>query len=89
LQPNGTVSYAIAAGTASIAEGNSGTKPLTFTATRSGNTGGASSVNYTIAGTATNLSDYNNIGGTSGATAATGTLILAPVKHPKPLLSMY
>ncbi|WP_445250797.1 FG-GAP-like repeat-containing protein, partial [Microcoleus sp. OTE_8_concoct_300] len=74
IAANGTVSYAIAAGTASIAEGNSGTKPLTFTATRSGNTGGASSVNYTIDGTATNVSDYNNIGGTSGATAATGTI---------------
>ena len=74
IAANGTVSYAIAAGTASIAEGNSGTTPLTFTATRSGNTGGASSVNYTIAGTATNVSDYNNIGGTSGATAATGTI---------------
>ena len=74
IAANGTVSYAIAAGTASIAEGNSGTKPLTFTATRSGNTGGPSNVNYTIAGTATNVSDYNNIGGTSGATAATGTI---------------
>jgi hypothetical protein len=74
IADNGTVSYAIAAGTASIAEGNSGTTPLTFTATRSGDTGGASSVNYTIAGTATNVSDYNNIGGTSGATAATGTI---------------
>ncbi|MEG3924876.1 DUF4347 domain-containing protein, partial [Microcoleus sp. T3_D1] len=77
IAANGTVSYAVAAGTASIPEGNSGTKPLTFTATRSGNTGGASSVNYTIAGTATNVSDYNNIGGTSGATTATGTINFA------------
>ena len=74
IADNGTVSYAIAADIASIPEGNSGTKPLTFTATRSGDTGGASSVNYTIAGTATNLSDYNNIGGTSGATVATDTI---------------
>ncbi|MEG4521442.1 DUF4347 domain-containing protein [Microcoleus sp. C2D2] len=74
IADNGTVSYAIAADIASIPEGNSGTKPLTFTATRSGDTGGASSVNYTIAGTATNLSDYNSIGGTSGATAVTGTI---------------
>ncbi|MEG4499507.1 DUF4347 domain-containing protein, partial [Microcoleus sp. F10B5] len=77
IAANGTVSYAIAAGTASIPEGNSGTKPLTFTATRSGNTGGASSINYAITGTATNLSDYNNIGGTSGATTATGTINFA------------
>ncbi len=77
IADNGTISYAIAADIASINEGNSGTKPLTFTATRSGDTGGASSVNYTIAGTATNLSDYNNIGGTSGASAATGTINFA------------
>ncbi|MEG4171337.1 MULTISPECIES: DUF4347 domain-containing protein [unclassified Microcoleus] len=77
IAANGTVSYAVAAGTASIPEGNSGTKPLTFTATRSGNTGGASSINYAITGTATNISDYNNIGGTSGATTATGTINFA------------
>ncbi|MEG3970223.1 DUF4347 domain-containing protein, partial [Microcoleus sp. T2B6] len=77
IAANGTVSYAIAAGTPSILEGNSGTKPLTFTATRSGNTGGASSINYAITGTATNISDYNNIGGTSGATTATGTINFA------------
>jgi hypothetical protein len=46
IAANGAVSYAIAAGTASIPEGNSGTKPLTFTATRSGSTGGASSELY-------------------------------------------
>ncbi|TAH31449.1 MAG: DUF4347 domain-containing protein [Oscillatoriales cyanobacterium] len=63
IAANGTVSYAVAAGIASIPEGDNGTKPLTFTVTRSGSTGGASSVNYTIAGTATNVSDYNNIGG--------------------------
>ncbi|MEG3844964.1 FG-GAP-like repeat-containing protein, partial [Microcoleus sp. herbarium14] len=74
IAANGTVSYAVAAGIASIPEGNTGTKPLTFTVTRSGSTGGASSVNYAIAGTATNVSDYNNIGGTSGATGIAGTI---------------
>ncbi|MBE9185209.1 DUF4347 domain-containing protein [Microcoleus sp. LEGE 07076] len=77
IAANGTVSYAVAAGTASIPEGDSGTTPLTFTATRSGETGAASSVNYAIGGTATNVSDYNNIGGTSGATTATGTINFA------------
>ncbi|MEG4168643.1 MULTISPECIES: DUF4347 domain-containing protein, partial [unclassified Microcoleus] len=77
IAANGTVSYAVAAGTASIPEGNSGTTPLTFTVTRSGGAGVASSVNYAIAGTATNVSDYNNIGGTSGATATTGTIDFA------------
>ncbi|MEZ2284944.1 FG-GAP-like repeat-containing protein, partial [Microcoleus sp.] len=71
------VTYAIAAGTASIDEGNSGKKPLTFTVTRSNVTNGASSVKYAIAGTATNGSDYNNIGGTSGARNATGTINFA------------
>ncbi|MCC3525125.1 MULTISPECIES: DUF4347 domain-containing protein [unclassified Microcoleus] len=74
IAANGTVSYAVAAGIASIPEGDSGTKPLTFTVTRSGSTGGASSVNYTIAGTATNVSDYNNIGGTSAPTGIAGTI---------------
>ncbi|MEG3846160.1 DUF4347 domain-containing protein, partial [Microcoleus sp. herbarium13] len=69
-----SVAYDIAAGTPSIDEGNSGKKPLTFTVTRSNVTNGASSVKYAIAGTATNVSDYNNIGGTSGARTATGTI---------------
>uniref|UniRef100_UPI0025CE2842 DUF4347 domain-containing protein n=1 Tax=Microcoleus sp. CAWBG58 TaxID=2841651 RepID=UPI0025CE2842 len=77
IAPNGTVSYAVAAGIASIPEGNSGTTPLTFTVTRSGDTGGASSVNYLIGETATNGSDYKNIGGTSGATGTTGTINFA------------
>ncbi|NJM61157.1 MAG: S8 family serine peptidase [Oscillatoriales cyanobacterium RU_3_3] len=45
--------------------------------TRSGGIDTASSVNYAIGGTATNGTDYNNIGGTSGATAATGTINFA------------
>ncbi|MEG4083486.1 DUF4347 domain-containing protein [Microcoleus sp. POL10_C6] len=69
-----SVAYAIATDTASIDEGNSGKKPLSFTVTRSNVTNGASSVKYAIAGTATNSSDYNNIGGTSGAKTATGTI---------------
>jgi Ca2+-binding RTX toxin-like protein len=77
IAANGQVSYGMAAEIPSIPEGNTGTKPLTFTATRSGDIGGASSVNYAIAGTATNGSDYNNIGGTSGATAASGTINFA------------
>ncbi|MEG4391875.1 DUF4347 domain-containing protein [Microcoleus sp. BROC3] len=77
IAANGSVSYAVAADIASIPEGNSGTTPLTFTVTRSGGTGVASSVNYAIGGTATNVSDYNNIGGTSGATGISGTINFA------------
>jgi Domain of unknown function (DUF4347)/FG-GAP-like repeat/RTX calcium-binding nonapeptide repeat (4 copies)/Calx-beta domain len=77
IAANGQISYAVAADTASIPEGNSGTTPVTFTVTRSGSTAVASSVNYSLGGTATNVSDYNSIGGTSGATAATGTINFA------------
>ena len=74
IAANDAIAYAIAAGSASIAEGNSGKTSVTFTVTRSGGIDAASSVNYAIAGTATNGSDYNNIGGTSGATGVTGTV---------------
>ncbi|MCW6053128.1 DUF4347 domain-containing protein [Lyngbya sp. CCAP 1446/10] len=72
-----SVAYDIATNAATLDEGNSGKKPLTFTVTRSNVTNGASSVKYAIAGTATNGSDYNNIGGTSGAKTATGTINFA------------
>ncbi|MEG4917265.1 DUF4347 domain-containing protein, partial [Microcoleus sp. B7-D4] len=71
------IDYAISAGTATVTEGNEGKTAATFTVTRSGCTDLASTVDYAIAGTATNVSDYNNIGGTSGATAATGTINFA------------
>ncbi|MBE9187176.1 DUF4347 domain-containing protein [Microcoleus sp. LEGE 07076] len=74
IADRGSVAYAIATNAATIEEGNSGKKPLTFTVTRSEDTSGASSVNYAIAGTATNVTDYNNIGGTSGARITTGTI---------------
>ena len=77
IAANDAIDYAIAAGTASIAEGNSGSTPVTFTVTRSGGIDAASSVNYAIGGTATNSSDYNNIGGTSGGTSVTGTVNFA------------
>ncbi|MEG4069894.1 DUF4347 domain-containing protein, partial [Microcoleus sp. Pol11C2] len=83
IAANGTVSYAVAADSASIPEGNSGTTPLTFTVTRSDGTGAASSVNYAIGGTATNDSDYNNIGGTSGATGISGTINFAVAETSK------
>ncbi|MEP6524884.1 DUF4347 domain-containing protein, partial [Microcoleus vaginatus DQ-U2] len=71
------IDYAITAGVATLTEGNEGTTAATFTVTRSGCTELASTIDYAIAGSATNASDYNNIGGTSGATAATGTINFA------------
>ncbi|WP_293151848.1 DUF4347 domain-containing protein [Microcoleus sp. bin48.metabat.b7b8b9.023] len=70
-------SYTIAANNPSVIEGNSGKTPAAFTITRSGSTELGSTVDYTIAGTATNGTDYNNIGGTSGATATTGKISFA------------
>ncbi len=74
---NDPIAYAISAGSATVTEGNSGTTPVTFTVTRSGGTDAASSINYAIGGTATNGSDYNNIGGTSGTTSLTGIINFA------------
>ena len=71
------IDYRISANSTTITEGNSGKTGIAFTITRSGTTEFASQLNYTIAGTATNVSDYNNIGGTSGATGATGTIDFA------------
>ncbi|WP_445302029.1 S8 family serine peptidase [Microcoleus sp. K1-B6] len=48
-----------------------------FTVSRSGGTDSAGTVDYALAGTATNVSDYNNIGGTSGATDVNGTVNFA------------
>ncbi|MEG4115797.1 MULTISPECIES: DUF4347 domain-containing protein, partial [unclassified Microcoleus] len=70
-------SYSIIAENPTVTEGNSGANPATFTITRSGSTELWSTVDYAIIGTATNGTDYNNIGGTSGATAATGKISFA------------
>ncbi|MEG5092807.1 DUF4347 domain-containing protein, partial [Microcoleus sp. B13-B4] len=70
-------SYSIVADNPTITEGNTGKNPATFTITRSGSTELWSTVDYAITGTATNATDYNNIAGTSGATAATGKITFA------------
>jgi Tol biopolymer transport system component len=77
IDANDPISYAITPRTAAVTEGNSGTTRLAFTVTRRGGIDAASSVNYALGGTATNGTDYNNIGGTSGATGTTGTINFA------------
>ncbi|MFB2920993.1 Calx-beta domain-containing protein [Aerosakkonema funiforme] len=77
IAANDGINYAVSAGVVSISEGNSASNPLTFTVSRGGGIDAASSVDFAIAGTATNNSDYNNIGGTSGATGTTGTINFA------------
>lgn len=68
------IEHSIATDTSTLTENN---QTVTFTITRSGATEVASSVDYSIGGTATNGSDYNNIGGTSGATSISGTISFA------------
>ncbi|MBD1938919.1 FG-GAP-like repeat-containing protein [Microcoleus sp. FACHB-68] len=56
------INYAIAAGTPTVVEGNTGnTTAITYTITRTGRTDQASSVNFDLAGTASNNADYSNI----------------------------
>ncbi|MGR3280730.1 hypothetical protein ACSYAD_37370, partial [Acaryochloris marina NIES-2412] len=57
-----------------VTEGDSGAQQVTFTVTRTGATQDASSIDFTLGGTATNTEDFNNIGGSSGASGLTGTI---------------
>jgi Tol biopolymer transport system component len=74
IEANDPIDYAISTGSVTVTEGNSGSTPITFTVSRSGGTDVTSSINYAIGGTATYDSDYNNIGGTFGATSTTNTI---------------
>ncbi|MBD1939041.1 putative Ig domain-containing protein [Microcoleus sp. FACHB-68] len=86
------IEYAIAAGTPTVAEGNTdNTTPIKYTITRTGRTDQASSVNFDLAGTATNNADYtlagvaganitntgNTVNFAAGATVATVTVDVA------------
>ncbi|WP_445628189.1 Calx-beta domain-containing protein [Nostoc sp. DSM 114167] len=77
IAANDSIQYAISSTTSNLTEGNSGTQAVTFTVTRSGGIGVASTVNYAFGGAAIFGSDYNNIQVTGGGTAASGTLSFA------------
>ncbi|MEH2173468.1 Calx-beta domain-containing protein [Nostoc sp.] len=77
IAANDAIQYAISTPTSTLTEGNSGTQAVTFTVTRSGGIGVASTVNYAFNGAATFGSDYNNIQVTGGGTTASGTLSFA------------
>ncbi|HFA50381.1 MAG TPA: matrixin family metalloprotease, partial [Bacteroidetes bacterium] len=72
-QWNGTICYgtaapaptdlAIAATSADKAEGDAGNTPFTFTVTRSGNTTGATDVDYAVTGSGANAADATDFGG--------------------------
>ncbi len=77
IAANDTIQYAISTTTPTLTEGNSGTQSVTFTITRSGGIGVASTVDYALSGTAAFNSDYNNIQVSNGGTASSGTLSFA------------
>ncbi|MBN3925282.1 Calx-beta domain-containing protein [Nostoc sp. NMS4] len=77
IAANDAIQYGISTATSSLNEGNNGTQAVSFTVTRSGGVGVASTVDYAFGGTATFGSDYNNIQVTGGGTAASGTLSFA------------
>ncbi|MBD2541657.1 esterase-like activity of phytase family protein, partial [Coleofasciculus sp. FACHB-SPT36] len=74
IASNDTIQYAITTASLALKEGDTGKQTVTFTVTRSGGIGVASTVDYGIGGTATNGIDYNNILVTGGTTALSGTL---------------
>ncbi|WP_138505255.1 Calx-beta domain-containing protein [Nostoc sp. PA-18-2419] len=77
IAANDSIQYAISTPTSNLIEGNSGTQAVSFTVTRSGGIGVASTINYAFSGAASFGSDYNNIQVTNGGTTASGTLNFA------------
>ncbi|MDZ8109036.1 MAG: DUF4347 domain-containing protein [Nostoc sp. DedQUE12a] len=77
IAANDAIQYAISTATPTLTEGNSGTQSVTFTVTRSGGIGVASTVDYAFSGTATLNSDYNNIQVANAPGGSSGTLNFA------------
>lgn len=71
------VIHAIAASITTVTEGDTGVQTVTFTISRTGATSQPTTIDYAFSGTAILNTDYNNIGGTSGASATTGTVSFA------------
>ncbi|MBN3891619.1 MAG: DUF4347 domain-containing protein [Nostoc sp. JL31] len=77
IAANDAIQYAISTPTSTLTEGNSGTEAVSFTVTRSGGIGVASTIDYAFSGAAIFGSDYNNIQVMGGGTAVSGTLSFA------------
>ncbi|BAY79402.1 hypothetical protein NIES25_58870 (plasmid) [Nostoc linckia NIES-25] len=77
IAANDSILYTISSAISNVTEGNSGTQTVTFTVTRSGGIGVASTINYAFSGAASFGSDYNNIQVTNGGTTPSGTLNFA------------
>ncbi|MEM8639509.1 MAG: Calx-beta domain-containing protein [Cyanobacteria bacterium P01_G01_bin.54] len=71
------VDHALAVSSTSVTEGNAGVQTITFTINRTGSTSLASTIDYAFSGTAVLNTDYNNIGGSSGVSATSGTVSFA------------
>ena len=82
---SGTWGQIVAVSSTSVTEDNTSYN-LIYTFTRTGYTTSALTVNYTIGGTATNGSDYNNIGTsvTFAAGSSTATVIVDPTADTTP-----
>ncbi|MBD2005985.1 MULTISPECIES: choice-of-anchor Y domain-containing protein [Cyanophyceae] len=77
IASNDTIQYAITTASPTLKEGDTGKQTVTFTVTRNGGIGVASTVDYAIGGTATSGTDYNNILVSGGGTALSGTINFA------------
>ncbi|NLQ06822.1 hypothetical protein FLX35_01600 [Cylindrospermopsis raciborskii LB2897] len=63
VEQNNNVALAIAPANANQTEGNSGTKPFTFTVNRTGDTSGTSSANWAVTGSGINPANAPDFGG--------------------------
>lgn len=78
IAANDAISYAISTSAVTVNEGMTGSNsPITFTVTRSGGIGVASTVDYALGGSATAGIDYNDILVSGGSTATSGVLNFA------------
>jgi hypothetical protein len=55
------IAYTLAADQVNVTEGNTGTTPISFTLTRTGDITRSSTIDFSLGGTATNGVDYNNV----------------------------
>ncbi|MEH1938901.1 MAG: FG-GAP-like repeat-containing protein [Nostoc sp.] len=75
--PGANLNYTISTATPTVTEGNSSSKTVSFTVTRSGDTSVATTVNYALDGTATYSTDYNTIKVETTTANTSGTLKFA------------
>ncbi|MGG5809358.1 Calx-beta domain-containing protein [Falsiroseomonas sp. CW058] len=72
---NDDATLSIAGPGASVAEGQAGTTPVTFTVTRTGDTGGAASANWAVTGSGTAVANAADF---AGGVLPSGAVVFAP-----------